>query len=181
MDLDAPPTQRPFPNRVREFTRRHPLPVFFTIAIGLTWITQVTFLLNGADLSPAFLAELVFLLGTVTAITGWTQGRAGIRRLYAGVTRWRLGVGRYAVLLAAMPALTLLVAAVTGTLHQPAGGWLKLVLTYLFMTLIFGALVGNLWEETAWSGFVQSRLMARRGVLAGSLLTAVPFLLIHLP
>ena len=55
------------------------------------------------------------------------------------------------------------------------------MLSYLFMTLIFGALLGNLWEETAWSGFVQSRLMTRRGLLIGSLITAVPFALIHFP
>jgi len=168
-------------HRIREFIRRHPLGVFLTTAIGLTWATQLTFLLNGADLTPALLAELVFLLGGATLITAYTQGRAGVRRLYAGITRWRLGVGRYALLLAAMPILTLLVAAVTGTLRHPDGGWPKLVLTYLFMTLIFGALLGNLWEETAWAGFVQSRLMNRHGLLIGSLITAVPFLLIHVP
>ena len=32
-----------------------------------------------------------------------------------------------------------------------------------------------------WGGFVQGRLMARHGLLVGSLLTAVPFYLIHLP
>ena len=32
-----------------------------------------------------------------------------------------------------------------------------------------------------WGGFVQGRLMARHGLLVGSLLTAVPFFLIHLP
>jgi membrane protease YdiL (CAAX protease family) len=182
VDHNAPPAApRRRSNRVREFTRRHPVGVFLTTAIGLTWATQLTFLVNGADLTPALLAELVFLLGGATLITAWTQGRTGVRRLYAGITRWRLGVGRYAVLLAAMPVLTLLVGAVTGTLHHPAGGWPKLVLAYLFMTLIFGALLGNLWEETAWSGFVQSRLMTRRGLLTGSLLTAVPFFLIHIP
>jgi uncharacterized protein len=123
----------------------------------------------------------VFLLGGATLITAWTEGRAGVRRLYAGITRWRLGLSRYAVLLTAMPILTLVVAAVTETLRTPDGGWPKLVLTYLFMTLILGALLGNLWEETAWSGFVQSRLMTRHGLLIGSLITAVPFTLIHFP
>lgn len=42
-------------------------------------------------------------------------------------------------------------------------------------------LTASLWEETAWSGFVQPRLMSRHGLLVGSLLTAVPFGLIHLP
>jgi membrane protease YdiL (CAAX protease family) len=40
---------------------------------------------------------------------------------------------------------------------------------------------GNLWEETVWGGFVQGRLMAARGLVTGSLLTSVPFFLMHLP
>lgn len=175
------PSEQTRDSRVREFTRRHPVGVFSTIAIGLTWAVQLVFLVNGQDLTPALLAELVFLLGAATAITGATLGRAGLRRLYAGIGRWRIGFGRYALLLVAMPVLTLVVGAVTGTLHQPDGGWLKLVGTYLFLTVVFGALLGNLWEETAWSGFVQRRLMARRGLLVGSLLTAVPFFIIHIP
>jgi Type II CAAX prenyl endopeptidase Rce1-like len=52
---------------------------------------------------------------------------------------------------------------------------------YLFNTLIFGALTLNLWEETAWAGFAQSRWMARHGLLVGSLITAVFFAAIHVP
>ena len=55
-----------------------------------------------------------------------------------------------------------------------------MVLLYLLF-LIFGAVTANLWEETVWAGFVQGRLMARRGLLIGSLFTAVPFFVIHLP
>jgi uncharacterized protein len=181
VDRTASAAPHPRPKRVRAVVRRHPLGVFLTVVIGLTWATQFGCLVLGADLTPALLAELVFLLGGATLVTAWTEGRAGVRRLYAGVVRWRLGLRRYAVLLTAMPVLTLLVAAVTGTLHQPDGGWPRLVLTYLVSTLVLGALLGNLWEETAWSGFVQTRLMRRRGLPAGSLLTAVPFALIHAP
>ena len=45
----------------------------------------------------------------------------------------------------------------------------------------FPGLLINLWEETAWAGFAQSRLMARHGLMVGSLLTAVPFAAIHIP
>ena len=53
-----------------------------------------------------------------------------------------------------------------------------MLLTYLLL-LAVGALTGNLWEETVWGGFVQGRLMARHGLLTGSLLTALPVFLIH--
>ena len=52
---------------------------------------------------------------------------------------------------------------------------------YLFLTLVFGAVLGNVWEETAWAGFAQARLMQRHGWVRGSLLTSIPFALIHLP
>ena len=79
-----------------------------------------------------------------------------------------------------MPVLTIGVAAATGSLHTPAHGWAGEGLTYLALFLLIG-LTASLWEETAWSGFVQRRLINRHGLLAGSLLTAIPFGLIHLP
>jgi len=92
-----------------------------------------------------------------------------------------MGLARFVVLVTAMPLLTLLVGALTGTLASPPEGWLGLVASYLFRTFIFGLLIINLWEETAWGGFMQSRLMATRGLLIGSLLTAIPFFVIHIP
>jgi membrane protease YdiL (CAAX protease family) len=169
------------PGAIRELARRRPVTLFLAIAIGLTWPVEFALLVNGLDLTPGLLAELVFLLGGATLVTALADGRAGVRRLFAGVVRWRIGVARFVVLAAAMPVLTLLVAALTGTLHSPTAGWPALVGAYLFQTFVFGLLLANLWEETAWGGFVQTRLMARHGLLIGSLLTAVPFFVIHIP
>jgi membrane protease YdiL (CAAX protease family) len=178
----SPPTdatRRPTP--IRDFARRNPASAFLAIGIGLTWPVQFALLAAGQDLSPGLLLELIFLLGGATLISAWTGGRAGVRRLYAGAVRWRMGFGRFIVFVTAMPALTLAVAALTGTLHTPAGGWAALLTPYLISVFLIGVLVGNVWEETAWAGFLQSRLMARRGLLIGSLLTAVPFFVIHIP
>jgi membrane protease YdiL (CAAX protease family) len=155
--------------------------VFAVAAIVPTWAVQFLFLANGWDLFPALLLELIFLLGSAVAVTARAEGRAGVRRLFAGAFRWRMGFGRFAMALLALPALTMAVAAVSGSLRTPAAGWGAEALGYLFVTLIFGALLGNVWEETAWAGFAQTRLMARHGLLRGSLLTAIPFALIHLP
>lgn len=169
------------PSPVRDFARRNPVAAFLAIGIGLTWPVQLALLAAGQDLTPGLLLELVFLLGGATLISAWTGGRAGVRQLYAGAIRWRMGVGRFIVFVTAMPALTLGVAAVTGTLHTPAGGWASLLVPYLVSVFLVGVLLGNVWEETAWGGFLQGRLMARHGLLIGSLLTAVPFFVIHIP
>ena len=81
-----------------------------------------------------------------------------------------------------MRALVVALAAASGTLrNNPERGWASEVGWYLFNTLIFGALTLNIWEETAWAGFAQSRLMARHGLLVGSVVTAMFFAAIHVP
>ncbi len=156
----AVPDRRSGP--IRDLARRRPLTLFLAIVIGLTWPVLFTLLVNGQDVTPGLLFELLLLPGAAALVTALEQGRAGVRRLFAGVIRWRVGIARFVVLSTAMPLLTLLVAAVTDTLQAPAGGWVSLVGAYLFQTFVFGLLLANLWEETAWGGFVQSRLMASR-------------------
>jgi membrane protease YdiL (CAAX protease family) len=104
-----------------------------------------------------------------------------VRKLLSRVLIWRFSLARWAVILFGMPVLTLAIAAASGTLHSPKDGWLAMIGLYMFNTLIFGGLIIQLWEETAWAGFLQSRLTARHGLLMASLLTAVPFGLIHIP
>ena len=163
-----------------DLARRHPNTVFIVILIVPTWSIYAVALLTGMPFMAAKLAELVFLIVAPVLVTRWIGDRGAVRQLFRGLTRWRLGLPRYLMILVAMPALTLLVALVTGTVSTPAGGWPGMALTY-GVILFAGALTGNIWEETAWSGFAQGRLMARRGLLVGSLLTAIPFALIHLP
>jgi membrane protease YdiL (CAAX protease family) len=171
------PSTRPGPS----WLRRHPLLAFAGTAVGLTWAVQLTFLALGWPLFPALAIELLVLLVTATAVTGLTEGRDGVRRLYAGVTRWRFAPRWYAVVLALVPVATVAVAAVAGTLQGPSDGWVAEALQYLFLTIVFGALLGNMWEELAWTGFMQARLTERHGLLRGALITALPFGLIHLP
>jgi membrane protease YdiL (CAAX protease family) len=159
---------------------RRPITVLLTVAVSLTLAAQTTSLAMGWSVMPAKILELVLLFGGACVITARTRGRRELRRLLGGLTRWRIGIATAIVVLAAMPALTVGAAAVTGTLKDPQGGWVQVLLLYLLF-LLFGAITGNLWEETVWAGFVQAPLMARHGLLVGSLLTAVPFFVIHLP
>jgi hypothetical protein len=180
--VDEPPTTNDQHSRpVRRLVRRHPIAVFLLIGLGLSWPVMIALLVSGQDISLGAVVGVVFLLGGATLVTALNEGRAGVRRLFAGTIRWRMGLARFVVLVAAMPLLTLLVGALTGTLRSPPEGWLGLVGAYLFQTFIFGLLIVNLWEETAWGGFMQARLMATRGLLIGSLLTAIPFFVIHIP
>jgi membrane protease YdiL (CAAX protease family) len=150
------------------------------VAIGLSWPLVMGFLIAGLDPMPAKGGELLILTGTAVLITAWTGGRPALRQLFAGLIRWRIGVGRWLLVLLAMPVLTLGVGASTGSLRAPEQGWGNIALWYPIF-LVYGLLTANLWEELSWSGVVQSRLTVRYGLLRGALLTAVPFGLMHLP
>ena len=163
--------------------RRRPLATFLLIAFPIGWATlagpAVLTALPGELFLVAFL--LFGLLVPTLLVTRWADGPGAVRLLLSRAVRWRFGIGRWAVILFGVPVLTLAIAAVSGSLRTPEQGWLADVGTYLLFTLIVGALLGNVWEETAWGGFVQTRQMARHGLLVGSLLTAPLFAAMHVP
>ena len=151
------------------------------MAVSLSWTGQILSLLLLGNILPGILAELLILLGTAVLVTGAADGRPAVRELFRRAFRWRVAPAWYLAALLALPALTVLIAAATGTFHPPADGWAPLLSTYLLNTVIIGALLGNIWEELAWTGVVQHRIMDRRGPAVAALLTAIPFALIHLP
>ena len=55
------------------------------------------------------------------------------------------------------------------------------VVAYYTADLIIGALIINIWEEMAWTGFFQRRAASRWGAVGGALITSVFFAGIHIP
>src|SRR5918997_4742739 len=166
--------------RIRAFAVRRPVLSFCLFAVGLSVSLIAALLIADVSIIPGKAAQLVILPGTALLITAWTSGRGGVRRLLASLLRWRVGIARWLLVLLALPLLPLAVAAATGTLEAPPKGWLDIATTYL-LTLLVLLITANLLEEMAWTGFVQTKLMARHGLLRGALLTAIPVFVIHLP
>ncbi len=170
------------PSRLARFGQRRPITAFLVGALGIGLPLLVIPAVAGIPLMP-FVLPMTYIafLGSALAVTRLTDGPGGIRRLLSRLLIWRFSVARWVVIVLAVPVLTVALAAVSGTLERPAGGWGSVLGDYLFSTFIFGALLINLWEETAWSGFMQSRIMARRGLLPGSILTGLPVAVYHMP
>jgi uncharacterized protein len=135
----------------------------------------------GLPIEPFLLiTTYLLLLGGATVIAHRT-GPGGVRRLFRGVLRWRIGWRNWAVAVAVIPGATIAVALATGTYTAPPDGWATVVGNYLLFTLVIGALFLNVFEEAAWQGLVQRHLARRHGQLRAALLTAVPFAALHLP
>jgi membrane protease YdiL (CAAX protease family) len=70
--------------------------------------------------------------------------------------RWRFGIGWWLVLLFGLPMIALLLGLTFGGLLQTVD--LGLVLIKQLSSIVLAVVVINLWEETVWAGFLQTRL-----------------------
>jgi membrane protease YdiL (CAAX protease family) len=129
-------------------------------------------LLLGIPVEPFALAiTLLVLLPAAIVHTRRESGGAGVRALLRDALRRPrpLWWGLFAV--AALPVATWAAAAGFGGAHAPRTALLGGYAVQLLVT----AILVNIWEETAWTGFVQRRLMARWGLARGSVVTAGMF------
>ena len=138
---------------------------------------------QGPGLSTERIASvlLVFLalLPAAIWVTWAADGPAGVRTLLSRMFRWRIGIGWWLLVLAGLPALTLVFALLLGDALKPVD--MAPFVAGQVLGLLVNLLLINLWEETAWSGVVQTRLEQRHGPVRAALLTAIPFAVAHLP
>jgi membrane protease YdiL (CAAX protease family) len=94
--------------------------------------------------------------------------------------QWRFGPGWYAVILLGLPITATALGLLTGGSLRDAD-WPAVLLNYAVVQVLSAMIIINLWEETAWAGFLQTRLEQRHGLILAAVLTAVPFALVHVP
>src|SRR5215218_5272117 len=167
---------------------RRPLTAFLVIALGLSWliltIPVLAFyhVIPGANLPVevfALASTLLVLLPTALWVTSITDGRSGVRALFARVFRWRFGIGWWVLILFGLPVIALLLGVIFGgTVHLTGLGS---VLIKQLGSIVLAVVIINLWEETVWAGFFQTRLESRFNFVVAAVLTTLPFAGVHVP
>jgi len=155
------------------------LVVFLALTFTMTWLAFLPMILGVAERESP-LGTLLLLLGigapsiTAFVLSAVVDGREGIRRLWRGGRRWRVGFAWYAAVLL-IPGLAngaaWTVAAALG-LQTPFNPWLS--------ALISGLLAGLL-EEYGWSGFAFPILHTRYGLVRAGAAMGVIVAVWHLP
>jgi membrane protease YdiL (CAAX protease family) len=180
--------------RLQALAQRHPIALFLIVVLGFVYLLMPLPILAqygiipGASLPARFgmdLEEFASLLIIVpglllatTLVTALEGGRPALQLLLRRMFRWRIGLIWALVTVLALPATTVALATLLGdTLQPPTIG----ILLEEVVQAAVAFFVINLWEETGWTGFFQSRLEQRHTFFIAAALTAIPFALIHLP
>jgi membrane protease YdiL (CAAX protease family) len=179
--MTTSPTTRPLPSTRGSAPRDgdiKPLLAFTAVAIPVGWVLLSVPVALGLPQEPFVLAAL--LLGLVTPavlLTARTTGRVGVRALLRDAVRLPRPTWWLAPALLGIPVLSWLTGAALGAARPFSGG----LVADVAIQLLASALIINIWEEMAWTGFVQRRAMARWGTVTGSVVTAAFFAGLHLP
>lgn len=184
----APSQQGDQAGGFRGWAARRPLTAFLVLALGFGWPVLSLAPLTDHGVVPdgglpgevwIFAALVLVMLPAALWVTSVTDGRSGVRALLRRTFRWRIGLVWWAVVLFTIPLTTLALGVAAGRSLQTSD--LVGVLVGELVALIIALVLANLWEETVWAGFLQTRLEQRHGLVAAAALTAVPFAAIHLP
>lgn len=179
--------------RLTTLARRHPVATFVVAALTLTTAVQIPPVLAGYGVIPgrtlpsrlgldmeeaASILVVLALVAVTLAVTALEGGRPAVTTLLRRATRWRAAPGWWFAAAAALPLGTIGLAVALGdTARVPTAAALgaELVSAGIALCCI------NLWEETAWAGFLQTRLERTHTLVVAAVLTAVPFSAVHLP
>lgn len=179
---------------LRGLARRHPVGLFLALVFGVSYPLMALCVLAARGVIPgggvfgaigldaergtALAMVWLALFPAALVVTALAGGRTAVQAFLGRMVRWRIGAGWWAVALAALPTLTVVISVLLGDRFRPP------TLTALGSELggaLAGFLAVNLWEESSWAGFMQTRLAERGGLLRAAAITAVPFAAIHLP
>ena len=166
--------------------------IFFAITLGICylilWGPLIVFKIPVSSFvssvrGPGWALGLMLLGGFMPSVvalvlTGWKEGRAGLKRMWQRMVQFKIGWRWYL----AVVALVVFGTAGQITINSLLGNSFdfSMFLTQLpsFLPLI---LIGPLSEELGWRGYAQTRLQTRWHPLAAGLLVGMVWALWHLP
>ena len=167
------------------FVHRSPVAAYFLLTFLISWsaafaITAHSFVRVRGHALPKLVGLFIFpamLLGPCISgilLTGLTDGRDGLRNLFARLRRWRVASKWYALLLLP-PALVLLVLfllkSAISTGFAPNN---------FYIGILFGIPAG-VFEEIGWMGYAYPKMVLKWSPLKSAMVLGLLWSLWHLP
>jgi membrane protease YdiL (CAAX protease family) len=173
--------------------RRYPLPAFFALAYGISWLAWAPLWLPafGVDSLPKVpYHHALGALGPIVAaflVSGVEAGRAGIADLLRRMVMWRGRIGWIALACVAPFALLALAMAGASLIAGENVSFTSVGRSREFPEFSAAAFIGynvasfGFGEEVGWRGFVLPRLQASHSALVASLLLTLGWAVWHVP
>ena len=174
----------------RSARERAALAGFLLLAFGVTWVVWVPRALESTGVldsrwASGLGAGWAYGPAIAAVLTAAWVGRPALRELGTRLTRWRVGVRWWAVVLAGPAVLWLATAGLHGVLggdgSQVRPQAVEAGLAGLLPLFLVLALTDGIGEELGWRGFALPRLLRRRGPVVASLLLGVVWAVWHAP
>jgi membrane protease YdiL (CAAX protease family) len=169
------------------FVRRRPVTVFllwfFTVGQVIAFV-PVLAAAHGAEVAtePFTIASTLVGLLLPAALVSWVvDGPRAVRGLLRSATDRHVRLRWYLFVVVVVPLVSLAAAdAVEGPPEDMTFEGLGAAFTLgLVLQAVAHLVTNNLWEEVAWTGFVQARLQARHSPITAAAVTAPLFALQH--
>ena len=168
---------------LRQAIRSHPVAAFLVMAYAFGGAILLAANYFGLPLRLASSLGAIFgLAPPAFLVTAATSGEAGVRDLLRRCLRWRVGLHWYVLALLGLLVATLLGARVFlgGAPFEALVEKWPLVFTMFLPEVLIAFVLIQLFEEAAWTGFMQHTLQERHGPLLASIMVAPAFALAHL-
>ena len=170
--------------------KKYPVVWFYILAFGLSWLGMVSAALGSHGIAPfdspyVQLLTVFYAVGPALAaviVTRTAEGKTGVQNLLKGLTRWRVGLVWYIVVL--LGALMLLITAqsITQLLGLSATVPTQPVNLSPYVVLRFTVnFFATTCEEIGWRGFALPRLQKRHSAFIATLIVGILWGFWHLP
>jgi membrane protease YdiL (CAAX protease family) len=168
----------------QKFINRYPLTAYFIIAFFLSWVSAFMLvlpkLLNGRPITKmdGLLMFPIMILGpalTGIILTGITEGKKGIRNLFARVFKWKVSFKWYALAFCVPPIMILLTLFLLMNFVS-----ITYTPNFFFIGILFGIPAG-FFEEIGWTGFALYKSSPTQTTFIKGLLIGIFWGLWHLP
>ncbi len=178
---------------MKGFIQKKPVLAYFILTFVISWsgVLAISFFMGMPATSTHFnetgpLALIPFLLGpTVVSLflTGFVNGKPGLRELRSRFLRWRINIGWYVFAVLLTPVL---LSVILFVLSLFSSGFIPKIITedektsLVITGVITGLVGGGLFEEIGWTGFATPQLRSRYGILRTGLVIGFLWGLWHL-
>jgi uncharacterized protein len=170
--------------------RKYPITWFYFLAFGISWLGMISAVLASRGIAPFYrpyflFLSIFFVIGPALAAVIMSQvahGKAGLRDLFKGLIRWRVGLIWYILVILGSVGLLTLAQVITRLLGLTVTIAMPQVNLSPYGIFGFGVnLLANTCEEIGWRGFALPHLQKRYNALISTLIVGTLWALWHLP